>query len=112
MSKKYSIGFLIGAVLIIALLVVADRMSYSRSLDKHNADVEKEKEVQAELETCYYIKDTEGYVTVYKGDKTTVFEYTSILVTELPEHLQEDLKEGLKVTSLGQVYGFLENYSS
>ena len=112
MSRKYSIGFLIGVILIIGFLVVADRMSYSRSLDKHNAEVQKEKEVQAELGICYYIKDTEGYVTVYKADKTTVFEYTSILVADLPEHLQKDLKEGLKVTSLGQVYGFLENYSS
>ena len=54
----------------------------------------------------------EGYVTVFKSDKKTVYEYTTIRVDELPKELQQKLVEGLKLTSLGQVYGFLENYSS
>lgn len=112
MNRKYSIGFLIGTILLIVLFVIAYRMSYSHALDKKEAETQKEREVQAELEICYYIKDTDGYVTVYKADQKTVFEYTSILVSELPQNLQEALQDGLKVTSLGQVYGFLENYSS
>jgi hypothetical protein len=47
-----------------------------------------------------------------EGDRKTVYEYTSILVEDLPEHVQKQVKEGMKVTSLSQVYGFLENYSS
>ena len=41
-----------------------------------------------------------------KGDNTT------ILVDELPKNIQEKVKEGIKVTSLSELYGFLENYSS
>ena len=56
--------------------------------------------------------ELDGYVTVYESDKTTVYEYTTIRISDLPDDLQKDVKEGMKVTSLRQVYGFLENYSS
>ena len=111
MNRKYSIGFLIGIILIVGLFVVAYRMSYSHARDKHEAEIQ-DKQVQGEVEICYYIKDNDGYVTVYEADQTTIYEYTTILVENLPDHVQEDLKDGIKVTSLGQVYGFLENYSS
>lgn len=110
MSKKYGIGFFIGTILVIVLFVMVYRMSYHRALDRTKA--QEEEQSARELEICYYIKATDGYVTVYESDQKTVYEYTSILVEELPEALQEDLKDGIKVTSLGQVYGFLENYSS
>lgn len=109
MNKKYSIGFLLGFIFLILLFVLAYRISYNRALDKHNT---KQEELVSETEICYYIKDFEGYVTVFESDKKTVYEYTTILVSELPEELQEKVKNGIKVTSLGQVYGFLENYSS
>ena len=112
MNKKYSIGFFVGTILLVVLFVIAYRISYSRALDKNEMHTENDTSVQKELEICYYIKDTDGYVTVYESDQKTVYEYTSILVSELPEQIQEDLKEGIKVTSLRQVYGFLENYSS
>lgn len=113
MSRKYSIGFLLAAILIIVLLVIAYRMSYQRALEKNESQKESEEQpIQADAEICYYIKELDGYVTVFEADKRTVYEYTSILVSDLPEDIQEKLKDGIKVTSLGQVYGFLENYSS
>ena len=48
----------------------------------------------------------------YEADEKTVYEYTNILVDELPEKMQESVRKGIKVDSLGQIYGFLENYSS
>ena len=113
MKRKYSIGFFIGTICLCVLFALAYRISYSRALEKNETkSIEQNTAVQKELEICYYIKDSEGYVTVYESDQKTVYEYTSILVLDLPEHIQEDLKEGIKVTSLRQVYGFLENYSS
>ena len=109
MNKKYGIGFLLGFIILIALFALAYKISYNRALEKNNT---KQEELVAETELCYYIKDSEGYVTVYESDQKTVYEYTSILVADLPENVQEQLKEGIKVTSLEQVYGFLENYSS
>lgn len=110
MNKKYGIGFLLGFIILVALFVMAYRISYNRALDKHNS--EKEEELVAETELCYYIKEMDGYVTVYKEDKKTVYEYTTIRVEDLPEDVQKKLEDGIKMTSLSQVYGFLENYSS
>lgn len=110
MSKKYSIGFLIGFIILILLFFFAYRFSYNRALDKQQA--EERQMVQNELEICYFIKEADGYVIVLEADKKTVYEYTSILIEDLPQHVQEQVKEGIKLTSLTQVYGFLENYSS
>ena len=109
MNKKYSIGFLIAFFALLGIFFVAYRISYHRALDKHE---EENQMVQNELEICYYIKEADGYVIVYEADKTTPYEYTSILVEDLPENIQKQLKDGIKFTSLAQVYGFLENYSS
>ena len=109
MNKKYGIGFLVGFIILIALFILAYRISYNRALEKHNTEQEK---AVAETELCYYLKSVDGYVTVFKSDKKTVYEYTTIRVDELPEDIQEKLVDGIKLTSLGQVYGFLENYSS
>lgn len=110
MQKKYSIGLLVGIIILFVLFFFAYRISYQHALDKHEAEAKEQ--VQGEAEVCFYIMELDGYVTVYEGDKTTVYEYTTIRVEDLPEYLQEDVREGLKVTSLRQVYGFLENYSS
>ncbi len=110
MNKKYGIGFLIAFIALIALFFFAYRISYNRVLDKQRE--EERQMVQNELEICYYIKEADGYVIVFESDQTTVYEYTSILIEDLPENVQKQLKEGIKLTSLTQVYGFLENYSS
>lgn len=111
MNKKYSIGFFVGTIVLIALFAFAYRVSYNYTQEKHQAKME-EKQVQGEVAICYYILEKDGYVTVYESDKVTVYEYTTIPVDSLPEDVQTKIKKGIKVTSLGQVYGFLENYSS
>ena len=108
MSKKYGIGFLICTIAIVILFSVAYRLSFKQAEEEKT----EEARTQAEVETCFYIREHQGYVTVFEGDNTTVYEYTTILVSDLPEDIQENVKKGIKVTSLGQVYGFLENYSS
>ncbi|MGI6094363.1 MAG: hypothetical protein ACOYBL_02910 [Lachnospiraceae bacterium] len=60
----------------------------------------------------FLLKEDQGYVTVYLEDGTTVFEYTAIAVTELPQELQEELQEGKQIESSDALYSFLENYSS
>ena len=110
MNKKYGIGFLIAFLVLIGMFFLAYRISYHRALDKYEA--EEKQMVQNELEICYYIKEADGYVIVLESDQKTPYEFTSILVEDLPEHVQKQLKDGIKFTSLAQVYGFLENYSS
>ena len=110
MNKKYGIGFLIVMLALVVMFFLAYRISYKRALDKQEA--EERQMVQNELETCYYIKEQDGYVIVYEADQKTPYEYTSILAEDLPEHVKKQLENGIKFTSLTQVYGFLENYSS
>ena len=110
MRRKYSIGFLLFMVIIVVLFIIVYRFSY------HKAMLEMEKDIiedfTGDLKEAFYIKETDGYVTVYMADEETVYEYTSIPTDELPKSVQEELKEGKKVDTIGQVYGFLENYSS
>ena len=110
MNKKYGIGFLIAFIILIGLFFLAYRISYNKALESR--ENEEKQMVQNEVEICYYIKEADGYVIVYDSDQKTPYEYTSILVEDLPEHVQNQLKKGIKFTSLTQVYGFLENYSS
>lgn len=109
MRRKYSIGFLILTIAIVCLLIFVYRLSYQKAIMELEKDI---LEKSVDLDECYYIKASDGYVTVYMADEETVYEYTSIPVNELPKDIQKELKSGKKVDTMGQVYGFLENYSS
>lgn len=102
--KKY-----FGIVIALLVVVLIYRVSYYMALTQ----IEEKREEQTEaLESCYYIEEEDGYVTVYYADQETVFEYTNIPVKSLPLTVQMEIDKGKRVNSLSQVYGFLENYSS
>lgn len=96
-------------------------MSYDRAMRKLEA---KQKSIQkkqenvietkgsAQKEEGYFIKEKDGYIIVYLSDEKTVYEYTTIEIQYLPERIQEEVKKGKKADTIGEVYGFLENYSS
>lgn len=106
MSRKYSIGFLIGIVILIILFIVGYKISYNHAIEHyHNIEEDNYSDYN------FVLKDKEGYITVYQDDGR-VYEYTSISSSDLPETIQEDLKIGIGVDNIGEVYGFLENYSS
>lgn len=110
MYRKYSIGFLIVTIALVLTLSLAYRISYNNAKEKY--ENESGKNTRNESESYYYITESNGYVIVYESDQKTVYEYTTISVEELPEKIRESVKKGIKVDSIGQVYGFLENYSS
>lgn len=69
--------------------------------------------VLAETEDyLYYLVAEEGYINIYLADGETLYEETEITLQDLPEDLKEEilLKKGL--SSAGELYDFLENYSS
>lgn len=109
MRKKYSIGLVIILVLMIFLFALIYKISYNKALLEMETKLLEECQ---DLEDYYYIKGMDGLVTVYFADGETVYEYTTIPIEELPKDIQKDLKSGKKLDSLGEVYGFLENYSS
>ena len=121
MKKRYGIGFLIGMIVVTLVLVCAYQLSYDRAIRRMEAEQQAQREKQesvvqtegdARKEEGYIITEKDGYVIVYLSDKETVYEYTTIEIRYLPENVQEELKKGKEVDSVGQVYGFLENYSS
>ena len=57
-------------------------------------------------------QNSNGYVIVYLDDQTSIYEYTNIRVEELPEELQNEIREGKRLEGKDKLYGFLENYSS
>lgn len=59
---------------------------------------------------CLYIEN--GAVTVYYSDKQTVYSYTDIQAENLPDNVRRELYGGMEVESLGELYDFLETYSS
>ena len=106
MSRKYSIGFLIGFIILVAFIIWGYKMSYNKAIERNDA-----LEYELISDNNFVLKDKEGYITVYKKDGQ-VYEYTSISSSDLPLTIQEDLKEGIGVDNISEVYGFLENYSS
>ncbi len=109
MKKTTIIGCSIFTIAIVVLFAVIYMISYDPGITNEQ---EKKAKMIADSEVCYYIFDTDGYVTVYLADQKTVFEFTSIETSSLPLELQNELKHGIKAESVGEVYGFLENYSS
>lgn len=60
----------------------------------------------------YILLEEKGYVAVYHTDRKTLYASTDILVSELPQELQQEIEEGKYIGSEEQLYNFLENYSS
>jgi len=60
----------------------------------------------------YYAKSFNGYIVILNGDEKTVYEYTQISVSVLPEELQKEVHTGLYLENEADLYNFLETYSS
>ena len=80
-----------------------------------NADGKKENTVasmKALSEEKYYLKASGEYLSVYFSDTDRLYFETSLKVSDLPEKLRKNAINGIKFTSLENLYSFLENYSS
>ncbi len=49
---------------------------------------------------------------IYLGDRETLYEETEITLEDLPDDLKEEVLRGKGLKSPGELYDFLENYSS
>lgn len=123
--KKYMIGFFSVLFLITGCLIAGYQVSYNNLLEKEKAIELTKNEKNDSIPTrrssakgesvsddAYYLKELHGYVAVYLQDGTTLYETTSLSVNNLPDEVQQDLKNGIYLKSAEELYGFLENYSS
>ncbi len=106
----------IGIFLVIPLSSLGFYGSYRISQLKGQVrELEASQALEAEnqtLDTGYYLKNDNGKIHVYRGDGETVYEYTNIQVSSLPEAVQREVEEGKYIRSEIELYSFLENYSS
>ena len=124
MGKKYGIGLFTLALVLMAVVTYGYRAEYRYSQElveegekeQTENSISQEKTVStqgdAQKDELYYLKDLNGYVVVYMNDRTTVYEYTNILISDLPDTYQNEIKNGMIIEGTEKLYGFLENYSS
>lgn len=124
MGKKYGIGLFTIALVLMAVVTYGYRAEYrySQELVEEGEKEQTENSISqkktvstqgdAQKDELYYLKDLNGYVVVYMNDRTTVYEYTNILISDLPDTYQNEIKNGMIIEGTEKLYGFLENYSS
>ena len=124
MRSRYIIGFF-AVFLIFALLHSAGyKMTYDRVAERQTAreentdarsitaEGEAVQETEDGKEEGYYLCELQGFVVVYLKDRETIYEFTEIPVSDLPEEVQQEIVSGKYISSQEELYAFLENYSS
>ncbi len=62
--------------------------------------------------SSFFLVVEDNYVVVYLEDRETVYMYTDILLTDLPDGVQQDVINWLYMPDEESLYNFLESYSS
>ncbi len=120
MKMRYRIGFFAGIFLLVSMIGIGYQLSYKYALERQQAKAELPQTSAQSITTKgeatknegYYLCELHGYVVVYLNDKKTIFEVTDIALTDLPEEIQGEIRNGKFVETEDALYGFLENYSS
>lgn len=60
----------------------------------------------------FYLLVENEYINVYYSDLKTVYLYTDILLSDLPEDIQQEILDKKYIESEEELYNFLESYSS
>ena len=117
MKKMISICFLI--VFLIAGALWIDQ-NIARQPENENITLAKDTENSEEMTESmsllpsakYYIASENGKIVIYHSDKKTIYYETSISTGQLPEEIEEKVKNGFFIETDMELYEFLENYSS
>lgn len=70
------------------------------------------KTFRSPITTGFYAKSFNGLIVILKGDEKTVYEYTQISLSSLPEDLRADILKGYYLENEEELYNFLESYTS
>lgn len=68
--------------------------------------------VSQTIDYKFVIVEESDYLTVYYADKVTLYEYTDIRYSDLPDDLRQKVRKGYCIKDEETLFGFLENYSS
>lgn len=83
-----------------------------KEMRRQEVSTQREQVLAETEEYLYYLMEESGYVNIYLSDRKTIYEYTDIPLDMLPLELQSEILEGKGISSEGELYDFLENYSS
>lgn len=60
----------------------------------------------------YILKEKDGEILAYHYKDNTIYMPTGILIRQLPEQIQKQIKKGLYFSDEEELFSFLESYSS
>ena len=126
MNSKYRIGFLCAGAVFLLFITLAYKMSYEYSMDRHmeklserTEETEKTESIAAEGEAVkgeekngFYLQELHGFIVVYLDDRKTIYEFTEIQTSDLPQEVRQEIVSGKRIETVEELYAFLENYSS
>ena len=124
MKSRYIIGFFAVFLLAGIVLTAGYQFTYNRVIERQAAQARDEvydaESIAAEggavkntqEDEGYYLMELHGFVVVYLSDKETIYEFTEIPVNDLPEEVKQEVAEGKHISTVKELYAFLENYSS
>ncbi len=123
MKSRYIIGFFAVFVAAGLILTAGYQFTYNKVLERQAAQPQDEVygtesiaaeggAVKNDENEGYYLRELHGFVAVYLSDKETVYEFTEIPVSDLPEEVRQEVAEGKYISDMKELYAFLENYSS
>ena len=123
MKSRYIIGFFAVFVAAGLILTAGYQFTYNKVLERQAAQPQDEAygtesiaeeggAVKNDENEGYYLRELHGFVAVYLSDKETVYEFTEIPVSDLPEEVRQEVAEGKYISDMKELYAFLENYSS
>ncbi|MGN0315507.1 MAG: hypothetical protein ACI4EG_12075 [Fusicatenibacter sp.] len=117
-----SIGYLCAVFLIMAGFFYSYNLGEERENDEQKAAVsfsgssesliEAAVEADAMEKARFVLGEEDGRILVLLEDGHTVYEYTDIRISDLPESVQEEVYSGKTIENAAELYSFLENYSS
>ena len=75
-------------------------------------ELEKPQLKSSVVQDKFYLADDGGMVTVYRTSNNEIYEYTNIVVKELPEEIQQEIIAHKFIKDEETLYNFLESYTS
>ncbi len=118
MKRQISVSIFLSVLVIILALMYIKFNNETRVKEEQvttENEVTNEESItisQEYISYPYYIKSEYGRLVVYESKYEEVFMETGIEVKLLPFEIQEKLKSGIFFQTEGELYDFLEAYSS
>jgi hypothetical protein len=92
-----------------------DKKELEREIEfyaQSQSTTEEETQVAASADESYYLILEDGVITVYHGDGKSIYLQTDISQDSIPVVNLQELKKGIYVQSIKEVYDYLESCSS